>query len=100
MALDGYASLQEVRQAYDDNADYDLVGSTSKAAEFIKACRLLVRRTPQRARHGTLGGGEEIEIDTTQVRRELEKAEAWLAAQPAAGGTSGVRYGNCNDFGR
>lgn len=85
--LSSSSTDQQVWDSYDDNASYEEDGSTSKAAAFITACRILLRRRPRRAR----SDGEEIEFDANAISQELEQARAWKATNTAASG-AGVRH--------
>lgn len=63
----------ELWRTYDDAASYDVVRSASLAADFVVACRLILRRRPSRA---TLDG---TAVDFESVREDLQRAERWLA---------------------
>lgn len=83
MPLPANPTRPQVLNAYDENSDYDLVGSVVKCREFIRACRLLMspRFLMKRASHGlSRGGGEEVEIDQKFIAEVLAQAEAWLTA--------------------
>ena len=58
MALTALSTDADVWNAFDNNADYDLVVSTTKAQAFIQACRLLLRRRPTRHSSGGRDGTE------------------------------------------
>lgn len=66
----------EVRGAYDDNADYDVIASTTKAKLFIVAARVLLRRTL--TQQGV--GAHSMSDDPAKIREELERAMAWWRA--------------------
>lgn len=91
-ALSSSSTLTEIKNAYLDNASYEEDGSTSKAAAFITACRMLLAKLPKRALHG---GRNEIELDLGQIRKELDQAKTWLATSSTAATGGGVRF---NDF--
>lgn len=83
--LSSASSLDEIKAAYADNASYVEDDSTSKARAFVTACRLLLLRMPRRTVHGGRGS-EELELQPELIQGELQRAETWLAARPAAGG--------------
>ena len=70
--------LVELQALRADYCDYDLVGSTERAAVYIKATRSVLVRALRRMAQER---GEEIEFDTAITREELRKAEAWRALQ-------------------
>lgn len=74
----------EVKAAYDDNASYAEDESTAKAAIFITACRMLLRRMPKQASHGGVGG-REIQQDMQLIADEMRAAQRWSAARGPAG---------------
>jgi len=77
----------ELWRTYDDAASYDVTGSASLAADFVVACRLILRRRPSRA---TLDG---TAIDFESVRADLQRAERWLAVNGnGAANQAGPRY--------
>lgn len=90
MALTSTSTDAEVDAAIDDNANYDLVSSASKAKEFINALRIKLNRMLKRAVHGGRGGGQEWEKDTMQIQGLLDAAVSWLAVAPAAAGGVGA----------
>ena len=75
--IDSSSTLAEVLAAYDDNASYAEDDSETKAAAFVTACRVLLRRVPKRMAHGGQGA-EEIEIDPSAILAERAEAERWL----------------------
>lgn len=80
MNLNSDSTLAEIQAAYDNNANYDIEGSVSKARSFVLACRLLLGRTMKRVRSGGAGGaGFETERDPGQLERRMREAEAWIA---------------------
>jgi hypothetical protein len=81
--LSSSSTLAEVQAAYRDNASYDVDESTTKAGEFITACRMLLLMIPKRAAHGGRGA-EEVETDPVVLRAELQEAQRWLRAKRAA----------------
>jgi len=98
MSLDSNSTLTEIKAAYDDNADYDLVGSVTKCKTFIHAVRLLMRRMAEEVQHGN----ERIRDDYRKLQAELQEAKAWLAANDTSATTSttsgSVRFADFQDF--
>ncbi len=82
-------ALAAAQAAYDANADYEEIGSTTKAAAFITACRLLLRMLPKSARHGSSGAGEQVDIELTVIQAELKQAQTWYAAHVVGGAGAG-----------
>lgn len=93
MPLDSSSTLAEVQAAYDDNCQYDLNASVDEAKAFIAACRILIRRSTEKARHGE----SELWEDVSRLQAALEKAEAWWAANDTAATTS-VSGGSVRGF--
>lgn len=99
MPITTSSTLDEIRTAYLDNADYVTAGNVAMAQEFARACRLLLLKTPEKT--GDRDG--EMELNLAQVRKELEQASAWIAengpAPAPSNAKSRVRYGAFN-YGR
>lgn len=96
--LTSTSTLAEVKAAYDDNASYEEDSSVTKARSFITACRFLIRRLPQRAKHGGTSGGEEIEIDMTTLEKQLSEAQKWIQSNNTTGtGVGEVRFLSVQD---
>ena len=93
-SLSSTSTDAEVKAAYDDNASYAEDASATKAAAFVTACRILLRRLPKR---GKLGGRHEIELDPKILRLELSDARQWLATN-ASGAGSGLRAFSLEDY--
>ena len=96
-SLSASSTLAEVKAAYDDNLDYDLVSSVDKAKNFIQAARMLLRRMAEEVAHGD----DRIRDDYRKIAAELDKAENWwrasdATAAAAAGGA--VRHFSLQDF--
>lgn len=101
MALTSASTFAEVRAAYDDNLDYDLVASVTKAKDFIQAARFLLRRLTMEMTHGQ----STVRDDPKKISGELAKAEAWwrandATASGAAAGAGRVRHYDTRDFRR
>ena len=97
MAIWSKYTLSQVRAAYWDSADYDLsTGSTTKAEEFIRACRVL-QGIAKRAR----SNGEEFEFDPEHLHKQELAAISWLdanATATAGTGPESVRYFDLSEF--
>lgn len=83
MTLSSASTLAQVQAAYDDNASYEEAGSVAMAREFVTACRILLRRTPQMTMHNGLN---QMQINVTVIRDEMQRAQRWIDSQPASGG--------------
>ena len=77
-SLSSSSTDQEVWDAYDDNASYEEDASVVKAAAFITACRILLRRRPKKA--GWREGASQ-EFDPESLTLEMEAAKRWKAGQ-------------------
>lgn len=75
-----------VWSAYDDNASFEEDNSPDKAAAFVTACRILLRRRPQMMSVD----GRSVSFEPGMVSAELNRARDWLAVNRA--GTGGVRF--------
>ena len=73
MSLTSSSTTAQIEAAYVDNADYAEADSTTKAAAFIQACRILLIKRPRRASHGS----ESLEIDHSVIRAQLDEAVQW-----------------------
>lgn len=83
MALGSTSTDEEIEAQWDDNVDYDLVGSLPKCRLFVAAGRLLLRRLADE----TQGyAGARIRADRTVMERQLSQAENWLRANDPTGG--------------
>lgn len=93
------ATLAEVLDAYTENADYDVVSSTTKCQSFIVACRRLLSPgfSPKRSTHGGRGS-EEIELDLLVVQNQLESAQEWLASFSTSDTGSNVTHVDFQSF--
>lgn len=81
--LSSTSSLDDIKAAYADNADYETSVDTAKAATFIVACRLLLLKLPAVAGKG----GATLTMNPTLIAGELLYAQRWLKGQQAAAGT-------------
>lgn len=82
--LDSSSTYADAKAAYQDNASYDLQGDTDMCRMFIDACRHLVLLMDTRSR----SGDSESEFDASQLRKEIDEAKSWLAANDATATTS------------
>jgi len=89
-SLSAASSFDDVLDSYLENASYEEDASTSKAAAFITACRMLLLM-PKRA--GT-GARATIEMDIEQISLQLEAARDYVAGSPATSGDSLSRGGS------
>jgi hypothetical protein len=71
--LDSTSTFAEILAAYDNNADYDLVGSVTKAKDFIQACRFLLLHKNDEGEHGRAI----FRNDAMKLREQLAQAETW-----------------------
>lgn len=85
--LNSQSTDAEVFAAYDDHSGYEITGSYESALLFQQACRILLRRVPKRAGND----GQLIETNPDQIRKELERCEAWMASH-RADSCGGSRY--------
>lgn len=67
----------QVWSAYDDNGSYEEDQSPVKAAAFITACVILLRRRPTQM----TVGGQTMQFEEGSVRGELKRARRWLATR-------------------
>lgn len=77
----------QIWNAYDDNASFEEDSSATKAAAFLTACRILLRRRPQM----TNVDGTMVSFEPNVIQSELNRARSWLAANRSSG-AGGVRY--------
>jgi hypothetical protein len=85
--LTSASTLEEVQAAYYDNADYDAVGSVTKAKDFIVACRYLILHLPRNI--NTAGSG--VSPNVIDVRSEMQRAQTWLASNDTTRAVGGVK---------
>jgi len=86
-SLSSASTDAEVWSAYDDNASFEEDASPAKAAAFITACRILLRRRPQ----GMTIEGRQVNFEAGTISAELARARTWLALNGSANGGS-VRF--------
>jgi hypothetical protein len=78
--VDSSSTLAQVEAAYDDNADYRDSSSVTKAREFAKACRILVRRYLS----GVSNDGTSVNRNVELIKDQLEDVEVWLDGNDTA----------------
>ena len=79
--LSSSSTNDEVWNAYDDNASFEEDASLSKAKAFVTACRILLRRQPQRfAVDGQMG-----EFNASEISAEMQRAQVYIAEARGAG---------------
>lgn len=89
-------TLAELQQAYEENADYDEVGSVAKAKAFRTACRRLIAKLPSSASQDSVGT---IQNDLNQYKEALNAANRWLASNDtSATTTGGVKFSSFERF--
>lgn len=71
--------LDTIRDAYLDNADYDVDGSVAEAKAFRTACRRLIVMLPTTASRGGSAGSQQVGFRLEEVRRSLQEVDAWLS---------------------
>lgn len=83
----------EVWAAFDDNASFEEDNSASKAAAFVTACRILLRRMPKR-----MGvDGEWTEFNSGFIQSELERAKRFASAASGPGRIKYYDVGDCRE---
>lgn len=89
--LTSSSTLAEIEAAYADNASWEEDASTSKAAAFITACKLLIQKQPSdMTAAGSVGFGR------TELEKQIADARQFIAANRTRGSVihrdfSGVR---------
>ena len=91
--LSSASTDSEVWAAYDDNASYEEDVDRAKAAAFITAGRILIRRRPKRIEID----GKSGEFDEIAIRQAMSEARQWLALHPSSS-TPSVRYGDLSNL--
>jgi len=86
-SLSSASTNDQVRAAFDDNASFEEDASPAKAAAFLTACRILLRRRPSSVNTD----GVMVTFDPGPVEAELVRARTWLALNGSANGGS-VRF--------
>lgn len=89
-------AIADARSAYFTNAGYDANNSAAECRLFITACRKLLM-LPKRASSGERD--EEVELDLTLIRDQLNDASSWLAdAVDQADGGGAVIHADFSGF--
>ena len=95
-SLSSSSTLAQVKAAYADNASYDEDGSVSKAKAFVTACRILLLKMPSVAEQL---GHARVEQEMSEIRRQLEAAQSYVATAAAdAGGDGQVIHSDFGEF--
>lgn len=93
--LTSSSTITEIEAAYIDNASFEEDSSASKCRAFITACRVLLLKRPSESRHG--GSGMTWSMES--IRSEMQRAAAWLAAQPDTATDSAAQsYADFSEF--
>lgn len=97
-ALSSTSSVDDIRDAYADNASWEEDGDVAKAKAFVTACRLLLLVLPRRMQQGGGGGSlNQMDQNTDLIQTEMAKARAFIAANQTGSGGS-VRHFSFEDF--
>lgn len=87
------SSDADVWQAYDDNASFEEDASPAKAAAFVTACRVLLRRRP----NSISVDGQSATFDPAVIRAEMERAIAWNASRVAGNAVRHLSFRGLRD---
>lgn len=87
-ALTSASTDQQVWDAFDNNADYDIDASATKAQYFVQACRILMRRRPVRIS----ADGTSADFDGSAIQKMLDSAREWLALNNTSANGGSVRH--------
>lgn len=95
--LSSASTDQEVWNSWDDSSSYFEDGSVAKAKALVTAGIILLQRRPKRS---TQSGRYDVEFDPSEIRRAIEAAQEWLAANDddPTPVTSGVRHTSFRNF--
>lgn len=97
--LTSSSTSAEIEAAYLDNASYEEDEDVGKCKAFLTACRIILFKRPQRSAHR--GAGSEMQWDLRLIQKEIDRAEAWLAAQAGmSGATDNVVHPDFSFFSR
>jgi hypothetical protein len=92
-SLNGNSTDAEVSAAYDDNASFEEDQSTSKAAAFVTACRILLARRPV-----SVGvDGRTAAFDAQAIREQLARAQRYLAGARSGGKVKHLDFSGVRD---
>ena len=83
-SLNSSSTNAQVWAAYDDNASFEEDSSPAKAAAFITACIVLLRRRPNQVSTDS----QSVAFDAVQISNELKRARKWLAANRSGSGSA------------
>ena len=82
-----------VWSAYDDNASFEEDASPAKAAAFITACKILLRRRPQ----GMNVDGRSVNFEPGTITAEMKRARQWLAVNQSGGNVRFLDFSGIRD---
>ena len=94
--LNSSSTNAQVWQAFDDNASFEEDGDAGKAAAFVTACRILLRRQPKRFSVD----GQAGEFNADFIAAEMERARRFIASTQSASRAGRARYfdlGDCRE---
>ena len=87
MTLNSSSTLDQVIDAYSDNASYAEDNSVAKAKAFVTACNILILKLPAEQTNGE----STTKISTAELRRLKDEAQKWLSKKGSGTGYS-VKY--------
>ena len=93
MALTSASTIEEIVAAYVDNSLFDVNNSTTQAAAFIQAGRILLMKRPKSIN----ADGVTTAFDVDAIKSDLERATRFYNAKTGAGR---VRIGDISRIGR
>lgn len=83
--VDSTSSRSEVQAAMADNASYSEDNSVAKARAYVTACNVwLVMYAFDESQQGNSGTRMRMDSLNRSIRAGMEKAERWIANQPAS----------------
>ncbi len=97
MALDSTSTYTDVKAQYQNNADYDIDGSVTKARLFIEAIRHLLGIVRAQRATGVDGGGE---YEMAPLDQQMNDARAFVRDNSGsnAGSGGGVIHTSMRSF--
>lgn len=76
-SLSSTSTLAEIKAAYKDNADYDIIGDVTKCGVFVQACRMLLLDMADQVQRGD----HLMRQEYRRCELALTRAEKWLDRQ-------------------
>ena len=98
MSLSSTSTDAEVRAAYEDNADYDVEASPTKAKLFIQACRIRLSRMQDEVAHGDVRVRESYEKFANQLKSAVTWWQSNDTTATAATQRASVRHPDLRDI--